>query len=341
METLKKMPSLKEVFKNDFEIGAAVNPVTLKTSEGLLTKHFSSLTSENHMKPEALQPKENGFTFSQADELVAFAKKHNMKVRGHNLVWHNQTPDWFFKDQKGVPVSRDQLLDRLKTHITTVVSRYKKDIYCWDVVNEAIADEGPELLRRSKWLEYVGDDFIEKAFEFAHDADPNALLFYNDYNETHPVKREKIYKLVKSLLDKGVPIHGVGLQGHWNLESPSLDEIREAIERYASLGLSLHITELDVSCFTWEDKRTELERPTPEMMEAQTKKYEQLFQLFKEYAGAITSVTFWGVADDYTWLNDFPVKGRKNWPFLFDANHQPKEAFWKVIDINSNKFSNE
>lgn len=333
MKSNQALPSLKEVYKEFFEIGAAVNPYTLKGSEELLIRHFSSLTAENHMKPELLQPHEGVFTFDHADQLVSFAKDHKMKVRGHNLLWHNQTPDWFFKDQDGTPASRELLLERLEAHISTVVKRYKDEIYCWDVVNEAIADEGSELLRSSKWLEGVGEDFIGKAFEFAHKANPDALLFYNDYNETNPVKREKINKLVKNLLDQGAPIHGIGLQGHWGLTSPPLAEIREAIERYASLGLSLHITELDLSCFTWDDRRTDLTEQTSEMLETQAERYENLFKLFREYSGTITSVTFWGIADDYTWLNDFPVRGRKNWPFLFNSAHQPKESFWKVTSF--------
>jgi endo-1,4-beta-xylanase len=196
-----------------------------------------------------------------------------------------------------------------------------------------VTDEGPELYRKTNWLDIIGEDYIEKAFEYAHAADPDALLFYNDYNESNPGKREKIYQLVKSLVEKGVPIHGVGLQAHWNLTNPSLDDIRAAIERYASLGLKLQLTELDVSVFNHEDRRTDLTEPTAEIIELQTQRYQQAFALLREYREVITAVTFWGAADDYTWLNDFPVRGRKNWPFLFDENHQPKEAFWKVISF--------
>lgn len=325
--------SLKTVYDKFFDIGAAVNPYTLKHSESLIIEQFSSLTSENHMKPALLQPQEGVFTFDEADQLVTFAKKHGMKVRGHNLLWHNQTPDWFFEDENRKPASRKLLLDRLDTHISTVVDHFKEEVYCWDVVNEAVADEGEDLLRKSKWLELVGEDFIEKAFEFAHKANPNALLFYNDYNESDPVKREKIYKVVKSLLDKGVPIHGVGLQGHWNLESPSIQDIRNAIERYASLGLKLHITELDLSCFTWDNQRTDMEAPTDEMLNKQAERYEEIFNMFREFSEVITSITFWGVDDSYTWLSDFPVKGRKNWPLLFDEKKQPKASFWKVVNF--------
>ena len=186
-------------------------------------------------------------------------------------------------------------------------------------------------MRSTKWLEILGEDYIRHAFEAAHEADPNALLFYNDYNETEPVKRDKIYKLVRSLKEKGVPIHGIGMQGHWNIYGPSLDEIRQAIELYASLDLQLHITELDLSMFHFEDRRTDLLVPTEQMVELQEQRYEDIFRLFKEYRDVITSVTFWGAADNYTWLDNFPVRGRKNWPFLFDGELQPKKAFWRVI----------
>ncbi|MFL6554913.1 MAG: endo-1,4-beta-xylanase [Bacillus sp. (in: firmicutes)] len=332
-KTTVEVPSLIKVYENYFNIGAAVNLRTINSQQNLLAQQFNSITAENDMKFEELQPVEGQFTFEKADKLAAFAKENGMKIRGHTLVWHNQTPAWVHHNSQGEKVTRDELLQRMKNHITTVMKRYKGQIYCWDVVNEAVTDEGLELYRKTNWLDIIGEDYIENAFEFAHAADPNALLFYNDYNESNPEKREKIYRLVKSLVDKQVPIHGVGLQAHWNLTNPSLDEIRAAIERYASLGLKLQLTELDVSVFAFEDKRTDLIEPTSEMNELQSQRYQQLFELLREYRDVVTAVTFWGAADDYTWLNDFPVRGRKNWPFLFDENHQPKEAFWKVISF--------
>jgi endo-1,4-beta-xylanase len=326
VKTTIEVPSLSKVYEESFNIGAAVNLTTIESQKDLLRKHFNSITAENDMKFIEIQPAEGQFTFEKADQLTAFAKKNGMNMRGHTLVWHNQMPDWVFED-----ANRETLLQRMKEHITTVMNRYKGTVFCWDVVNEAVTDEGSELLRPTKWLEIIGEDYIEKAFEFAHEADPDALLFYNDYNESNPEKREKIYKLVKSLVDKGIPIHGVGLQAHWNLVNPGLEDIRTAIERYASLGLKLHLTELDISVFNFEDKRTDLTEPTNEMLELQAERYHQVFQLLRQYRNHITSVTFWGAADDYTWLSDFPVRGRKNWPFLFDENHQPKESFWKVV----------
>ncbi|GMK37650.1 beta-xylanase [Paenibacillus sp. CCS19] len=324
---------LHEAFQQHFLIGAAVNPRTIQAQRELLAYHFNSITAENEMKFERVHPTEDQYTFDAADQLVAFAKSNGMGVRGHTLVWHNQTSPWMFTNEDGSTVDRDTLLARMKSHIETVVSRYKGEIYAWDVVNEAVSDNGDELLRPSKWLDIIGEDFIAKAFEYAHAADPDALLFYNDYNESNPVKREKIYTLVKSLLDKGVPIHGIGLQAHWSLYHPAIDEIREAIERYASLGVKLHITELDVSVFQHEDRRTDLVAPTEEMLALQAERYKQFFQVLKEYSEHITSVTFWGAADDYTWLDGFPVRGRKNWPFLFDTAHQPKQSYWNVLEV--------
>ncbi len=328
------IPKLHEAFKGAFDIGAAVNPRSIVHAGDLIANHYNSLTAENEMKFVSLHPAENTYTFDEADKIAAFARKNGMKLRGHTLVWHNQTSDWLFQETDGGPVSRDKLLARLKSHIDTVVKRYKDDIYAWDVVNEVIADEGSEPLRSSKWLDIAGPSFVAKAFEFAHEADPKALLFYNDYNESHPLKRDKIYSLVKSLLDQSVPVHGIGLQAHWNLYDPGLDDIRAAIEKYASLGLRLQLTELDVSVFRFDDKREDLVSPTKEMLELQAIRYDALFSLLREYKECIDAVTFWGAADDYTWLNDFPVRGRKNWPLLFDERHKPKSSFWSVVNQN-------
>lgn len=325
--------SLAEAFKDDFLIGAAVNSRTIASQRDLLLQHYNSLTAENEMKFERLHPAEGTYTFEAADEIAAFARENGKKLRGHTLVWHNQTPDWVFEDGHGGSANRETVLARMKAHIDTVVSRYKGTIYCWDVVNEAVTDDGEEWLRPSKWLHTVGEDFIAQAFRFAHEADPDAQLYYNDYNECNPGKREKIYRLVKSLQEQGAPIHGIGLQGHWSLFDPSLDEIRAAIERYASLGVKLQITEMDVSMFAFDDRRTDLSAPTDEMLRLQEQRYGQFFRLFRDYKDVLTGVTFWGAADDYTWLDYFPVRGRKNWPLLFDTNQQPKGAFREVVSL--------
>jgi len=329
---MSQIPSLAKVYQDYFHIGAAVNTKTIDTSEQLLSTHFNSITAENDMKFELVHPQKELYTFENADKLVAFAKKHNMNMRGHTLVWHNQTTDWVFQDGDK-PASRELILERMKQHIDTVVGRYKGDIYCWDVVNEVIDDKNGQFLRDSKWLNQVGEDFIAKAFHFAHEADPNALLFYNDYNESTPEKRDKIVKLIKGLKADGVPIHGMGLQAHWNLNTATLDHIKAAIEAYAALDLVLHITEMDISVFDFEDERKDLLAPTAEMLDKQAERYDQIFSLFREYKDVVKSVTFWGAAEDYTWLDYFPVVGRKNWPFVFDEKHQPKESFWKIVNF--------
>lgn len=330
--TQLEVPALHERYRDYWDIGAAVNLKTIETQKDVLAAHFNSITAENDMKFERVQPEEGMYTFEAADRIAAFAERHGMKVRGHTLVWHNQTPAWVFAGPDGAPAGRDALLARMKSHIQAVAGRYKGRVYAWDVVNEAVDDSSGLWLRKSPWLEQIGEDFIAKAFEYAHDADPAAVLFYNDYNECHPEKRDKIVRLLRSLKSQEVPIHGVGLQGHWNLNGPSLEDIRAAIEAYAALGLQLQITELDISVFDFDDRRTDLKQPTQEMEERQAERYEQVFGLLREYRDVITAVTFWGAADDYTWLDDFPVKGRKNWPFVFDERHRPKAAFWNIAN---------
>lgn len=329
---MNNIPKLWEVYKSQFDLGAAVNLHTIESSKELLTTHFNSITAENDMKFVSVHPEEQLYTFEAADKLLQFAQQNGMKMRGHTLVWHNQTTDWVFEGENGQPASRELLLARMKSHIDTIVGRYKGSIYAWDVVNEVIEDKSELYLRDSRWLQIIGEDFIEKAFQYAHEADPNALLFYNDYNECNPVKRDKIVKLIQSLKAKGIPIHGMGLQAHWNLSGPSIAEIREAIEKYAALDIQLQVTELDISVFDFEDHRTDLTAPTTQMLELQAERYDQIFSLFREYSDVITSVTFWGAGEDYTWLDGFPVRGRKNWPFVFDEKHQPKESFWRIVN---------
>jgi endo-1,4-beta-xylanase len=327
---------LKDYYKGYFDVGVAVNPRELKNPEEakLITQQFNSITAENAMKMVSLQPQESRFYWGDADAIVDFAVQNKMKVRGHTLCWHAQAPNWMFKDSSGNDVSKEVLLQRLKTHIQTVVSRYKGRVYAWDVVNEAIAD-GPSFLRDTKWSKITGEDFITKAFEYAHEADPEAILFYNDYNTEIPAKRDKIYKLVKGLLDKGVPIHGVGLQGHWSVNNPSREELEKSIQMFSSLGLQVQVTELDVSVYSGRQggqlggsQHIEKAVFTPEMEKQQMEKYKMIFDVFRKYRKEITSVTFWNLSDRYTWLN---MRGRKNFPLLFDEDLKPKKAFWEVV----------
>lgn len=324
-------PSLWQRYKNLFPIGAAISPGALHTHRDLLVKHFNSLTCENHMKPVMIQPQEGKFAFETADSILDFAKENKMLMRGHTLVWHNQTPDWFFEDN-GRAADRNLVLNRMKSHINTVVSHYKGSVYCWDVVNEAIDDKDDGYLRESKWLGSLGEGFIAEAFRAAHEADPDAALFYNDYNAVIPQKRDKIYRLLAGLKEKDVPVHGMGIQGHWNIYDTKAEDIRNAIEKYSSLGIDVQITELDVSCYHWNEP-SGLQSPTDEMMKLQEKKYGEIFEIFREYSDVISGITFWGPSDEVSWLNNFPVRGRKNWPLLFDTNQRPKGSFWRVADF--------
>ena len=341
-KTLKPEPSdggLKGHYKDYFPIGVAVSPRTLSGDEKeLILREFNSITPENAMKMGPIHPREDYYHWKDADSIVNFASMHGLKVRGHNLCWHEQTPDWMFKDDQGNLVSKQVLLNRLKDHITTVVNRYKGKIYAWDVVNEVIDDADSSFIRNSLWYQICGEDYIAKAFEYAHAADPEAILFYNDYNTERPLKRDKVYKLVKKLVDAGVPVHGVGLQAHWSIFEPSEKELREAIELYSSLGLQIHITELDMSVYPWEKNKREKragedDTLTAELEQKQIEQYGKVFSIFREYKKNITSVTFWNVSDRYTWLDYYPVPGRKNYPLLFDINLKPKKAYQEVTDF--------
>jgi endo-1,4-beta-xylanase len=228
-------------------------------------------------------------------------------------------------------------LQRLKDHITTVVNRYKGKVYAWDVVNEAVSDDSTQLLRNSLWYQICGEDFIVKAFQYAHEADPKAQLFYNDYNTERPEKRERVYRLLKKLVDARVPVTGVGLQAHWSIYEPTETELNTAIERFYSLGLKVQITELDISIYPWEKNRrqkatTDVDAYTPKLEQKQTEQYQKVFHIFRKHRKAINGVTFWNVSDRHTWLDEYPVPGRKNYPLLFDRNLQRKKAYWAVVE---------
>lgn len=340
---------LKDYYQGHFSIGVAVSARSVTGPDTtLILRQFNSLTPENAMKMGPIHPEENRYNWNDADAIVDFAVRHGLKIRGHNLCWHEQTPTWLFKDANGATVTKEVLLQRLKDHITAVVSRYKGKIYAWDVVNEAVDDDSTRLLRNSPWYAICGEEFIAKAFEYAHAADPAAQLFYNDYNTERPEKTERVYRLLQRLIASGVPIYGVGLQGHWSISEPGSNELRTAINRFASLGLKVQITELDVSVYAWEKQRRQ-RRPdekdefTPELQQRQADQYKKIFAVFREEAngpstptplpGPLTSVTFWNVTDRHTWLDNYPVSGRKNYPLLFDVNGQPKKAFWEVVNF--------
>lgn len=337
-----------------FRVGAAVDSRSYMTHSELLLEHFNSITTENEMKFDALQPTQGVFRFDTADTIVDFAIENGMSVRGHALVWHRQTPSWLFQDESGELIGKQALLERLRDHISAVVDHFRGRVGVWDVVNEAVMNDGSlrtgeedEADQRSLWYEVLGDSYIAEAFEAAHEADPDAKLYYNDYYNYLPDKQQGIYELLKRLLDAGVPVHGVGLQCHLSI-APSTDEehhsyyqtvdhLRDAIELYSSLGLEVQVTELDVSLYIGgmqydaSEFYTE-ETFTEDVQAEQAERYREFFELFRAEREAITSVTFWGVADDNTWLSEFS-SGRTDFPLLFDTHHQPKKAFEAVMDF--------
>lgn len=327
---IDSLKGLKDYYKNYFAIGVSLGPNDLTGDEiTLLKKNFNSLTATNEMKPALIHPEENRYFWDNADKIVDFALANGMKVRGHTLCWHSQTGAWMFKDSKGNPVTKEVALARLKEHITTVVSRYKGRIYAWDVVNEAVENDSSNFLRETPWLKICGEEYLAKAFQWAHEADPNAILFYNDYNTENPAKREKIYTMLKKLLDAGVPINAFGIQGHWNIGNPSEDAIRETIKKFSSLGLKLQITELDVSIYTSRADSVNMGF-TPEREQKQIDYYKMVFKLARENKDVITGVTFWNVSDRRSWLDSRPPIGKK-YPLLFDEKLQPKKAYWEVV----------
>lgn len=329
---------LKDYYKDYFLMGAAVTPRSLHGADSaLIVQQFNSLTAENAMKMGPIHPGENVYNWKDADSIVAFAKKHKLKMRGHTLLWHNQSPGWMYKDAHGDTVTKEVLLQRLKTHITEVVSRYKDDIYAWDVVNEVIDDNDSIFYRKTAFYKIAGEEIIAKAFEYAHAADPKAILFYNDYSTENPKKREKIFEMIKKMKANGVPVHGVGLQGHWSISHPPREEIEKSIEMFSSLGLQVQVTELDVSVYSGrqggqlaQSQRDTASTFTSEMEQLQREKYKMAFEVFRKYRKQVTGVTFWNVTDRYSWLDR---RGRKNYPLLFDQNHQPKKAYWDVVNF--------
>jgi endo-1,4-beta-xylanase len=347
------VPSIAERYKESFAVGAAVEPYQLDQIDAdVLKRHYNSIVAENVMKPVNIQPEEGKFNFEEADKLVKFAKENGMELRFHTLIWHSQVPDWFFMDKEGNPMvdetdpkqqkkNKKLLLKRLENHIKTIVKRYKNDIKSWDVVNEVI-DDSPQNdrgLRESPWYQITGDEYIKVAFETANRfAAKDAKLYINDYNTEVQPKRDHLYNLVKDLLKQGVPIDGVGHQSHIQIGWPSLQEIEDSINMFADLGLDNQITELDVSLYGWPPRPA---YPTydaiPESeFESQAVRYDALFKLYEELGDKISNVTFWGVADNHTWLNDRAEQYNDgvgvDAPFVFDNEYKVKPAYWAIID---------
>ncbi|RZA01847.1 MAG: endo-1,4-beta-xylanase [Sphingobacteriaceae bacterium] len=343
---------LKDYFKNDFLMGVAVSSRSIRTDSALILREFNSLTAENDMKVGVIHPAEDRWNWKNADDIVAFAERHKIKIRGHNLLWHNQNAEWMFTGPDGKPASKELVLQRLKTHIFTIMNRYKGKMYAWDVVNEAIEEKNPDankMYRDTKWLEaFGGPEFIEAAFRFAREADPSAKLYYNDFNSERPDKREKIFKLLKKLKADKVPIDGVGFQAHWTVGRPSAAEIRTALDQVVSLGLDIQVTELDITVYP-KPAPIVPGKPavdpgfTPEAEAMQIAKYKEVFDIFRQYKKHINSVTFWNVSDRGSWLDSRgggsagdpipnPPIRLKAYPLLFDVDGQRKKAYWAVVN---------
>jgi endo-1,4-beta-xylanase len=342
-------PTLKEAFANTFLIGAALNPSQFleqnTNSIALIESQFNTITPENVLKWELVHPKPDTFEFEPADRYVAFGEKYNMFIIGHTLVWHNQTPKWVFEDDKGKPVSREALLERLHDHISRVVGRYKGKIRGWDVVNEAVDDNGN--LRRSGWFRIIGEDYLVKAYQFAHEADPAAELYYNDYDLEKEAKRKGVIALIKKLQGAGISIAAVGNQAHYKLDSPPVAQVNAVITDLSALGVKVNITELDINVLPSPGRFSGAEvsqRFDPakgldpytnglpdEVQQKLANRYAELFSTFLKHRDSITRVTFWGVTDGDSWLNFFPVRGRTNYPLLFDRLGKPKPAYGAVL----------
>jgi endo-1,4-beta-xylanase len=340
---------LKDSFAGQFLVGAALNEAHFTEQDAattaLISKHFNTITPENALKWEALQPEVDRFDFAAADRFVEFGERHDMFIIGHTLVWHSQTPKAVF-EENGKPVSREVLLERMRTHINTVVGRYKGRIKGWDVVNEALNEDGS--LRRSPWLKIIGPDYIQKAFEFAHEADPAAELYYNDYSIENERKRRGAVKLVKRLQAAGVKITGIGIQGHVKLDWPTLEQLDATLRAFGKLGVQTMITELDVDILPGRDgsgsadislRRASNPALNPytqglpsEMQQILAARYSDLFSVYRKHSSSLSRVTFWGVTDGDSWLNGWPIAGRTSHPLLFDREGNPKPAFQAVIE---------
>jgi endo-1,4-beta-xylanase len=347
-------PTLKDAYKNAFLIGGALNTDQIfgedSTSIQVVKKHFNSIVAENCMKSMYLQPQNGQFFFDEADAFVKFGEENDMFIIGHTLIWHSQAPRWFFVDENGNDVSRDTLVARMKNHIQTIVGRYKGRVNGWDVVNEAILDDGS--FRKNKFYEIVGEDYIKLAFEFAHEADPDAELYYNDYNMPKEGKRQTVVEIVKSFQEQGVKIDGIGMQGHSGLSYPNMAEFEKSVIAYGALGVNVMITELDVSVlplpgsnigaevsasFEYQEKMNPYKEGLPDSVyNVFESKYIEFFNLFLKHQEVISRVTFWGVNDAQNWKNNWPIDGRTDYTMLFDRNNEPKPVLNKVIELANN-----
>ena len=353
VSTLNAQPqsTLRSTFQKYFLVGAALNQAQYSGSDekgaALAVAQFNTITPENDLKWERVHPALDVYAFDAPDRFVEFGEKHGMIMIGHTLLWHNQTPRWVFEDSTGKIVDRETLLKRLHIHIQTVVGRYKGRIKGWDVVNEALNEDG--TLRQTAWMKIIGEDYLVKAYEFAHEADPNAELYYNDYSLENAPKREGAIALVKKLQSQGVHVAAVGTQGHYKMNWPSMEQVESTIVEFAKLGVKVNFTELDIDVVpatqrneggdvalnSQKQARADMfAKGLPDsVQQALTRRYADLFTVFVKHADVVDRVTFWGVTDGDSWLNS---GGRVNYPLLFDRNHEPKPAFFAVIKTGRN-----
>jgi endo-1,4-beta-xylanase len=348
---------LKDYYADNYLIGVALFPelfddtVTAK----LVKTHFNSITAENDMKWERVHPTLSEYTFDRADRIVDFTQANDIELIGHTLVWHSQLGKGVLnpvgEENEEILVDSATLMNRIKEHIFNVAGRYKGKVHGWDVVNEALNDDG--TLRESGFLKIAGDGYIAKAFEFASEADPEAELYYNDYNLVEPAKREGAIRIVKSLQEKGLRIDAVGVQAHWELDYPTLEEIEKSILAYADAGVQVMFTELDISVLPspWRMPSAEVSirfennetmNPYPDHLPdsltlALARRYKDIFAIFNKHSEKISRVTFWGLHDGISWKNGFPIRGRTDYPLLFDRKMKPKEAYWAVVGLVDNR----
>jgi endo-1,4-beta-xylanase len=315
-------------------------------ADPIIESQFDTISPENDLKWQLIHPALDQYNFDAADRYVAFGEKHKMFIIGHCLVWHSQVPQWVFQDADGKPLTRDALLERMHDHIRTVVGRYKGRINGWDVVNEALNEDG--TMRQSQWYKIIGEDYIEKAFQYAHEADPNAQLYYNDYSLENEAKRKGAVELMRKLKADGVPITGIGLQGHLHLDDADAKAEAETIEAFAALGLQVNISEMDIDILPRTTRSnsayvsmtaagTAESNPyvnglPDEMQQKLAKRYAELFKVYVDHHASMGRVTLWGVTDGGSWLNNFPTRGRTNYPLLFDRQGKPKPAFTAVLE---------
>ena len=342
--------TIKDAYKENFYIGTALSQSQIEEKDpmvtALISKEFNSITPENIMKSMFTHPEKDRFDFKLSDKYVAFGEKHNMFIHGHTLIWHSQLAPWMAQIKDSATMA-----DMMTNHITTIVSKYKGRIDSWDVVNEALNEDG--TLRKSVFLNSYGKDFLTLAFKLAAKADPKTDLYYNDYNLCNAKKRKGAVDMIKNLQKNGAKIDGVGEQGHWNLTSPSLDEIEQTILDFSALGIKVAFTELDITVLPspWDvvgadvNQRSEANEkmnPYPKVLPDSVQKqlaarYEAVFKLFLKHQDKISRVTLWGVNDSQSWLNDWPIRGRTNYPLLFDREFKPKEAYYSILKLKEAK----